>query len=88
MRRERLRHRAADGAEADDADLQALEAGQIVAPPCGRGTPRSCRALISASAQAKRRSSSDAAVTAYSATALLLPPGTLATGMPSRVSAA
>ena len=27
-------------------------------------------------------------MTAYSATALLLPPGTLATGMPSRVSAA
>ena len=34
------------------------------------------------------RDSIDAAVTAYSATALLLPPGTLATGMLSLVSAA
>ena len=31
---------------------------------------------------ANRRSSTEAAVTAYSATALLLPPGTLATAMP------
>src|SRR6185369_14953076 len=43
---------------------------------------------ISVDAQAKRRSSIDAAVTAYSATALLLAPGTLATGILSRAIAA
>ena len=44
-------------------------------PACGCGKPRSCLGRSPHRAQAKRRSSSDAAVTAYSATALLLPPG-------------
>ena len=43
-------------------------------PACGRENPRSVPSPISALAQASRRSSIDADVTAYSATALLLAP--------------